>query len=307
MSKDTTLTAYTREKDAIAFLGLLSYMYANWDAPISVAPASAAPPTPTEDNVTHYRGLNICGLIVDNTDGEVLALDKNAIHEYNSPVEHGEQRALRAAIARMNVKRPRGPDTTVEEYYRSQLFYAEGDTPSAYVNTGSTLYTSLEPCPMCTATLCVCRMKRIVYLFRDDTFGGSFDWRGQPGHGGIQDRYYPSYEMKYEELDLAGETGGIDGHAQGFHQKLVAKIGAKKDSPGSFRKQGMYDTLFFDYLHPELQALYEYFTHAAPSALITSGDARAKNLNMLAGLKKLINMPYLAKSARQSVSARAGS
>jgi tRNA(Arg) A34 adenosine deaminase TadA len=302
------LTTYTREKDAIAFLGLMSYMYANWDAPISLAPPPpAAPPVPTEDNVTHYHGLNICGLIVDNTDGEVLALEKNEIHEYNSPVEHGEQRALRAAIARINVKRPRGPDTTVEDYYRSQMFYADGDTPSAYIDTGSTLYTSLEPCPMCTATLCVCRMKRIVFLFKDDTYGGSFDWRGQPDHGGIKQRYYASYQLKYEEIDLAGETGGIADHAEKFYQTLVAKIGVHKGTPGSFRKSGMYDTLFFDYLHSELHALYQYFTCVPASALVTTGPARTKNLNTVAGLKKLCNLPYAAPSAKKTSSAKGAS
>lgn len=291
MPEDTkAFETYTREKDAIAFLGLMSYMYANWDPPIRTDAAV--------NDDTHYHGLNICGLIVDNLNGEVLAMEKNCIHEYNSPVEHGEQRALRAAIARLHVKRPRGPDTTVEEYYRSQMFYADGNTPQDYVYQGCTLYTSLEPCPMCTATLCVCRMKRIVYCVRDDTYGGSWNWRGQPQHGGIKDRYYSSYELTYGSLQLAGESSGIAAEADRHYQILMSKIGADSSAKGSFRAQAMFDTLFFDHLHPELEAIANYFQSIEATDLITQGSDRVKNLTTLSGLKALCNIPFLAQEAR---------
>ena len=110
------------ERDALAFLGLLSSLYLRFDPPISCGDGDTAQPT-------HFQGLNIHALIIDNADGEVLALEHNQIHAHQSPVEHAEQRALRMAIARIGAKRPRAPATTVEDYYRAQMFYDDGPGP----------------------------------------------------------------------------------------------------------------------------------------------------------------------------------
>ena len=108
------LALFRAERDALAFLGLLSSLYLRFDPPIGGG--DTAQPT-------HFQGLNIHALIIDNADGEVLALEHNQIHAHQSPVEHAEQRALRMAIARIGGKRPRAPATTVEDYYRTQMFY----------------------------------------------------------------------------------------------------------------------------------------------------------------------------------------
>jgi hypothetical protein len=50
--------ACRNERDAIAFLGLLSYMFLHWDASVTTDPSINA--------VTNTQGLNICGLIPDN-------------------------------------------------------------------------------------------------------------------------------------------------------------------------------------------------------------------------------------------------
>ena len=86
------LALFRAERDALAFLGLLSSLYLRFDPPISPANGTAAQPT-------HFQGLNIHALVIDNADGEVLALEHNQIHAHQSPVEHAEQRALRIAIA----------------------------------------------------------------------------------------------------------------------------------------------------------------------------------------------------------------
>jgi tRNA(Arg) A34 adenosine deaminase TadA len=59
------------------------------------------------EEFTHFRGLNIQSLIIDNIDGEVLALTKNGILEEESPLIHAEQRAIHSANLRLQSKRPR--------------------------------------------------------------------------------------------------------------------------------------------------------------------------------------------------------
>src|SRR5947199_538906 len=79
---------FRAERDALAFLGLLSSLYLRFDPPISA-------PIGNQSQPTHFHGLNVHALVIDNADGEVLALEQNQIHAHQSPVEHGEQRALR--------------------------------------------------------------------------------------------------------------------------------------------------------------------------------------------------------------------
>jgi tRNA(Arg) A34 adenosine deaminase TadA len=58
--------------------------------------------------------LNIHAAVLDNVDGEVLALDRNTIHSDASPLQHGEQRTIRTAIAKVTMKRPRQPSQAIE-------------------------------------------------------------------------------------------------------------------------------------------------------------------------------------------------
>ena len=131
------LALFRAERDALAFLGLLSSLYLRFDPPISRGDGGTAQPT-------HFQGLNIHALIVENADGEVLALEHNQIHAHQSPVEHAEQRALRMAIARIGAKRPRAPATTVEDYYRSQMFYDDGPQDADFLERGATIYRTMS-------------------------------------------------------------------------------------------------------------------------------------------------------------------
>jgi tRNA(Arg) A34 adenosine deaminase TadA len=296
MSSDPDgIDLYRNERDAIVFLGLLSYMYLNWDPPIQAGPKIT--------DVTHYHGLNICGVILDNADGEVLALAKNSIHAFNSPVEHGEQISLRMAIAKMQTKRPRSPSTTVEDYYRSQLFYAAGTDPKDFILQGCTMYTSLEPCPMCTATLCVCRMKRIIYVTEDQTYGGSYDWRTEPVHRGIKDKFYSAYDMSYGCLGLNGQLKGVTQKASSLYSRILAKIGRTKEDAGTLRAKGVYETMFFDHLHEDLEAISTCFSTLTPDDLVTQGDFRACNLRTLAELRQLCNTPMAMPATARTATA----
>src|SRR6478735_2029009 len=130
MDTAADLALFRAERDALAFLGLLSSLYLRFDPPISCGDDGTAQPT-------HFQGLNIHALIIDNVDGEVLALEHNQIHTHQSPVEHAEQRALRMAIARIGIKRPRAA-ATVEAYYREQMFYDDGAEAADFLQRGTT-------------------------------------------------------------------------------------------------------------------------------------------------------------------------
>ena len=55
------LALFRAERDALAFLGLLSSLYLRFDPPISRGDGGTAQPT-------HFQGLNIHALIVENAE-----------------------------------------------------------------------------------------------------------------------------------------------------------------------------------------------------------------------------------------------
>jgi tRNA(Arg) A34 adenosine deaminase TadA len=265
----------------------------NWDPPLKTLDPSLT---------TQYHGYNIHAVILDNTDGEVLALERNLIHKSESPVDHGEQLAVRAAVERLKVKRPRTSSQAVEEYYRTSLFYDQGANPGDFVNKGCSLYTTLEPCPMCTATLCVCRMKRVVYVTADSKYGGSWDARPLPSGGiackctpatkggtpclcsGLHEAYYMTYDQRYEQLSLNGVAGTLT-----KTQELSLRI---RNRTAELESKNIPGTQFFDYLVPELTEAYAQFNRLQPSELSTTGADLGRNTKTLNDLKKLCNIPY---------------
>lgn len=225
-------------------------------------------------------------------DGEPLALTHNSIHKTESPVQHAEQLAVRSANDHLRIKRPRPPSMTVEDYYRNHLFYDTGAAPADFLTRGSTLYTSLEPCPMCAATLCVARMKRIVYFVPDFTYGGSFDGRGLPSGAGIKDHYYARYELSYGQLSFANaaDKSGVTTNASESYTGIVGKIGTDKTTPSTLRSRGLYDTLFFDFLNQDLEAIRRFFATLSVSDLNTTGTERQINLYTLQKLQELVGL-----------------
>src|SRR6478736_9425321 len=224
------LALFRAERDALASLGLLSSLYLRFDPPISRGDGGTAQPT-------HFQGLNIHALIIENADGEVLALEHNQIHAHQSPVEHAEQRALRMAIARIGAKRPRAPATTVEDYYRTQMFYDDGAQDADFLQRGATIYTSLEPCPMCATTILVCRVKRTVFLLQDTTYGGV--WVS------AKNQFYDKYNLTYGQLDLSNAKSPLIQHAHDINRTIGQKV-------ENLHGQNVIDTLFFDHLAGDL-------------------------------------------------------
>ena len=246
------------ERDAIAFLGLMAYAYLTWDPPIRDRPDSKGNP-----QFTHHQGLNIAAMVVDNGTGEVLAIARNQIHLHEDPTRHAEVAVVRAAVERIRTERPRQSTMSVEDYYRSSLFYAPDDDAAAYVSKGCTLYTTLEPCPMCAATLCVSRMKRVVFAIPDRVFGGGFTL--------TRERFYPEYKLRYEALALTERIPSA--------QTLAAQLAERVEV---LRADNVRDTWFLDRVHGLLAE------GLARLDALTAGALRApESKQTLADLKRL--------------------
>jgi len=273
------LALFRAERDALAFLGLLSSLYLRFDPPISCGDGDTAQPT-------HFQGLNIHALIIDNADGEVLALEHNQIHAHQSPVEHAEQRALRMAIARIGAKRPRAPATTVEDYYRAQMFYDDGAEDADFLQRGATIYTSLEPCPMCATTILVCRVKRTVFLLQDSTYGGV--WIS------AKNQYYQKNHLKYGQLNLSDAGSPFIKHVHELHQMMSKRVEGIRDDK-------VIDTLIFDHLIEDLQRGFKMLCRANPEDLATVGDHNARNRRTFDDLRRMCNIPTARPASRAEV------
>jgi tRNA(adenine34) deaminase len=89
------------------------------------------------------RGEVPVGAVLVAADGAVLAESPNACITQHDPTAHAEVMALRAAGAKL----------------------------ANYRLPGTTLYASLEPCPMCAGALVHARVARIVYAAADPRTG----------------------------------------------------------------------------------------------------------------------------------------
>jgi tRNA(Arg) A34 adenosine deaminase TadA len=273
------LALFRAERDALAFFGLLSSLYLRFDPPISCGDGETAQPT-------HFQGLNIHALIIDNADGEVLALEHNQIHAHQSPVEHAEQRALRMAIARIRAKRPRAPATTVEDYYRAQMFYDDGAEDADFLQRGATIYTSLEPCPMCATTILVCRVKRTVFLLQDTTYGGV--WVS------AKNQYYQKNHLKYGQLNLSDAGSPFIMRVHELHQMMSKRVEVLRDDK-------VIDTLIFDHLIEDLKRGFKMLCRASPEDLTTVGDHNARNRRTFDDLRRMCNIPTARPASRAEV------
>jgi tRNA(Arg) A34 adenosine deaminase TadA len=245
------------EKDAVVFLGLMAIANKNFDQQFKH----------TDGETTHTQGLNIFAAIIDNIDGEVIGQQQNSIHAHCNPMLHAEQLTLKEAIEKLNTKRPRNPETTsVENYYRKFLFN-QPDTVGNF-NVGSTIYTTLEPCPFCTSALLVNRMKRIVYIIPDATYGNSYNY--------LKENFYKKYDITYGSLSLNPESGN---NLISFADKQLKVLLEYVQS------HSINATLYLDSLKPFLEECSRYFLGLKESDLITSNEEKAQNLKTLLDLQ----------------------
>jgi tRNA(Arg) A34 adenosine deaminase TadA len=264
MPNTATLQA---ERDALATLCMLARAYELFDVPVEFPGESAA---------SHVQGLNIHAVILDNPDGDVLALERNTIHGDGSPLQHGEQRALRTAITRVSVKRPRQATQSIEAYYRTSMFLAKGTTPDDYLNLGASLYTSLEPCPYCASALLVARMKRVGFLIPDKKYGGAWTT--------LKASYYSADDTTYAQINLAASGSPFADRVEQLRVKLLTKTDALRES-------GTRDTLLLDSCRDELKEAFDLIALTKPSDLTSTAAGDLRNATTLSGMQRLLGMP----------------
>ena len=84
------------------------------------------------------------GAVVVGSEGEHVAVAANRVERDRDPTAHAEMLALRAAAARLGMKRLAGCD----------------------------LYVTLEPCAMCAAAIALARIRRLYFGAYDPKGGG---------------------------------------------------------------------------------------------------------------------------------------
>lgn len=84
------------------------------------------------------------GACIIDDNGELLASEFNRTITNNDPTAHAEILAIRAAAAKIG----------------------------NYRLTGTTLYSTIEPCAMCAGAIVNARIRRLVYGAVDERFGG---------------------------------------------------------------------------------------------------------------------------------------
>lgn len=253
------------ERDCLAGLGLLASTHIRFD-----------PQLKSGNSVSHAYGFNVHCLVVDNSDGEVLALERNRIHKDGNPLQHAEQVGVRAAIARLHEKRPREVGISVEYYYKNLLFMAPGTAPEDFLNRGCTLYNTFDPCGMCAVTLLVSYMKRIAYLFDDAKFATVYeDMR----------RFFKGRDSVKEPLGLL-EDG--DDHPLRKGSLLIRQLREKVRSLEHDDHVPLVETL--DHCRDELQQATALLIETDASDLITTGEELERNTRTLKGIKRLCNI-----------------
>lgn len=251
------MNEYLLEKDAIAFLGLMSIAFKNFDKQFIHA----------DGTPTHTKGLNIFAAIIDNIDGEVIGQKQNNIHENCNPMLHAEQLTLKEAIDKLKSKRPKPDGMSVENYYRNFLFNKQSAVGD--FNVGCTIYTTLEPCPFCTSALLVNRMKRIVYIIPDAAYGQSYFL--------LKDKFYKSYDITYESIKIPTYSKSTLINFAGSKLKWLV------DYTNSYPQNA---TLYLDSLNEFLKECSEFFLGLVDSDLITINSDLVKNTKTLLNLQK---------------------
>ncbi|MFO0819992.1 MAG: hypothetical protein U1A77_18730 [Pirellulales bacterium] len=265
------MSSFQSERDTIAGLGLLTSHYVRFDPAVSV-----------RGKATHAHGFNVHCLVVDNVDGEVLAIDRNRIYADQNPLQHAEQVAVREALERLHAKYPCPEGMSIDDYIRKRLFMAPGQSERDFIDVGCTLYNTFDPCGFCAVTLLVCYMKRIAFLFEDKKFDGVYEKMRE---------YFRNRESVKEPLVLAPfpETADTPTNENPLFEgarlihALRERVKAKEDA-------GTALVMTLDAEHQTLGQASDLFLRITPEHLTTEGCERERNIRTLAGIRAMLNL-----------------
>jgi len=87
----------------------------------------------------HRQGQNPMGCVIADQNGHIIARGRNRVDELKDPTAHAEMMAIRSVVPQMS-----------------------GDSAR-----GWTLYSTLEPCPMCMGTIVMCHIGTVVWAAPD--------------------------------------------------------------------------------------------------------------------------------------------
>lgn len=265
------MSSFKSERDTIAGLGLLTSHYVRFDPAVSV-----------RGKATHAHGFNVHCLVVDNVDGEVLALDRNRIYADQNPLQHAEQVAVREALDRLHIKYPCPPGMSIDDYIRKRLFMSPGQGERDFIDVGCTLYNTFDPCGFCAVTLLVCYMKRIAFLFEDKKFDGVYEKMRE---------YFRNRESLKEPMALVESPAPAEGQANGnpllegarLIRDLRERVKAKEEA-------GTALVMTLDGEHEALGQASGLFLRIGPEHLTTEGNERERNLRTLSDIRGMLNL-----------------
>ncbi len=250
------------ERDTLMALGVLARAYVDFDPPISTA-----------GKMPHSRGFNVHCLVLDNRDGEVLAVARNQIYSDEDPLQHAEQVGIRLSMKRLKVKRPRAAGRTVVDYYKGDLFMEPGNTEEDFAFKGCTLYNTFDPCGFCATTSLVCYMKRIAYLFEDKKFNGVYEL--------MKEKYFTKRDSIKQPTVTNEMAGGFIGSASKLLLGLRRKV---HDLEGS--GTDLVQTL--DQCRDDLAQASTLLAEVNANSLTTTGKEGDCNRRTLTDLQRMV-------------------
>lgn len=249
------------ERDLIAAMGILARAYVDFD-----------PPVVRGDKQTHVTGFNVHCFVLDNRDGEVIAVGRNRIFAESDPLQHAEQVGIRQALSRLKEKRPRPSGMPVTDYYKGHLFMEPGTSEADFSTKGCTLYNTFDPCGFCATTLLVCYMKRIAYLFEDAKFSEVY--------GMMKREYFKGRDSVKQPIEVV-ENG------EGFIATSSRLLSTLRSKVHQLEQNGTDLVLTLDVCREDLSQASVLLSQLTENSLQTSGNERVMNVKTLRDVQRI--------------------
>jgi tRNA(Arg) A34 adenosine deaminase TadA len=116
-------------------------------------------------------------LVIRARNTELISVGRNAVLSARDPLGHAEINAIRGIQSVLASQRSDQPQQArpwtgwLTAGSASSVYYRPAQTPLSPGAIESVLYTSLEPCPMCTVAILSSRIERVVIAAPDERGG----------------------------------------------------------------------------------------------------------------------------------------